>query len=400
AFHHTYAGLYQQLRSYGGMRRARTLDNRMDVLAATANWGMTLERDTVRIGMELAGSPLDTQGIRYAEALRYTVAEIERLTGVTFARQAIRAAYDALPWTEREVANRRCFPNTPWARELSRTFGDARAARLRLLRQVDRFAACDDHELERLANLLEPHQVAAGTVIWATDTKRTGLWIIEAGEILVKDGAQVREELHRSAYFGNEENTANPIIPGWHYQASVNSELLYLHPAALGDLASTTCPRVTDGDIAALVMRTLERAPFFHDLPRETLRSLAREARHLSLAPRSIVIRQGQPGGHLYVIIKGEIAILRRDPPAPEHAPGAPPNRPRLIVRLGPDEIFGELEMLRSSPPVASAIALTPVELIAIPHQEVTALLSIGGSATYHLEQIGSGRMHALGTSA
>ncbi|WP_129670764.1 cyclic nucleotide-binding domain-containing protein [Candidatus Chloroploca sp. Khr17] len=398
AFHHTYAGLYQQLRSYGGMRRARTLDNRMDVLAATANWGMTLERDTVRIGMELAGSPLDTQGIQYAEALRYTVTEIERLTGATFARQAIRAAYDALPWTEREVANRRCFPNTPWARELSRTFGDARAARLRLLRQVDRFAACDDRELERLASLLEPHQVTAGTVIWTPGAKRTGLWIIEAGEILVKEGAQVIEELHRSEYFGHQED--NPIAPGWHYQASINSELLYLHPTALADLASSTGPRVTDGDIAALVMRTLERAPFFHDLPRETLRSLAREARHLSLAPRSIVIRQGQPGGQIYVIIKGEIAILRRDPPTAENAAGAPPNRPRLIVRLGPDEIFGELEMLRSSPPVASALAITPVELVAIPHQAVTALLTIGGSATYHLEQIGSGRMQALGPSA
>ncbi|MFN8567066.1 MAG: hypothetical protein U0Z44_05975 [Kouleothrix sp.] len=104
----------------------------MDVLAATANWDVTLDRERVRISPLVQGLPLDLQGARYAEVLRYTVTTIEAIAGATFARRAIQAAYDALPWPERETASRYCFPDTPWARELSAGFGDVRAARLRL----------------------------------------------------------------------------------------------------------------------------------------------------------------------------------------------------------------------------------------------------------------------------
>src|SRR5690606_18754117 len=159
------------------------LDDRMDVLAATANWDITLDRDRARIPPRVLNLPLDVQGGRYAEVLRYTVALIEEIAGASFAHRAIRAAYDALPWPERETANRYCFPDTPWARELSHAFGDMRAARLRLLRQVDLFLNCNDDELAALANSLVEQNVAAGTVLLHAGAPSPGVWIIEAGEV-------------------------------------------------------------------------------------------------------------------------------------------------------------------------------------------------------------------------
>jgi putative peptide zinc metalloprotease protein len=381
AFRHTYAGLYRALHAHHGSRRARALDDRMDVLAATANWQITLDRDEARIGAELANKPLDAQGSRYAEVLRYSVATIERLAGATFARHAIQAAYDALPWPEREAADRRCFPNTPWARELSRAFGDERTARLRLLRQVEQFAACDDGELLALAEALEPHKVQAGSLLLGQGEQPGGLWIIEAGEVTARAGTQQEAELHRGDCFGvsGAELAPSPCS----YRASVDSDLLYLSRAELGRLLGGAAPHVAEGAMVAEIMRALERAPFFHDLSRENLRDLARTAERSNLPARSVVIRQGRASGRIFVILTGEAAVVTQG------------ERTRLVARLGPDELFGELELLSGAPPKASVVALTPLELVVLPHAAVARLLSSGG-ASRGLERLGSARLRDL----
>lgn len=406
-FRHTYAGLYLLLRRYAGARRARALDDRMDVLAATANWEITLDREQARVGAELAGRSLDVQGGRYAEVLRYAVAEIERLAGATFARRSIQAAYDALPWPEREAADRRCFPATPWARELSRAFGDARAARLRLLRQVERFAACDDAELAALATALEARRVGAGALVARGEP--ADLWIVEAGEVVERLDGRSEAEHHRGATFGGaparalpptDRRRANGVGQGERvYRASVDSELLFLAADALAGLLRGAAPHAGEGEAVAATVAALERAPFFHDLPRETLRGLALQAERLRLPARTPVIREGLPSGRLYVIVAGEAAVLQRQDggagASDGAADGGAPAR-RLVARLGPAELFGELELLRGALPAATVVALTPLELLALPHSAVAGLLSAGAAVRRDLDRIGSGRIREL----
>lgn len=388
AFRHTYAGLYRLLRAHHGSRRARALDDRMDVLAATANWQITLDREEARIGAELAASPLDDQGSRYAEVLRYAVGVIESLAGATFARRAIQAAYDALPWPEREAADRRCFPNTPWARELSKAFGDAKNARLRLLRQVEQFAACDDAELLALAEALEPRRVPAGALLLAQGEPPPGLWIVEAGEITARAGSQVAAELHRADTFGAAE-AADRSPSAYTYRASVDSELLYLSRAELGRLLSGAAPHAAEGQALLETMRALERTSLFRDLPRETLRGLARTAERLSAPARTLLIRQGRPNGRIFLILRGEAAVITQE--RTEKGTGAS----RLVARLGADELFGELELLSGGPPQASVVALTAMELVALPHRAVADLLSSGGLGS-RLERLGTARLRDL----
>ena len=83
AFQFCYAGCYRLLRAVYGARRTTALDDRMDVLAATANWDVTADRDRARIAPAAQALPLDMQGARYAEVLRYTVATIEQIAGAT-----------------------------------------------------------------------------------------------------------------------------------------------------------------------------------------------------------------------------------------------------------------------------------------------------------------------------
>ncbi|MCS6839980.1 MAG: cyclic nucleotide-binding domain-containing protein [Roseiflexus sp.] len=390
AFQLTYRGCYQLLHSVYGERRARALDDRMDILAATANWEITLDHEEARIGQQIKMLPIAEQGARFAEVLRYTVAEIEQIAGAAFARRCIQAAYDALPWPERETASRLCFPDTPWARELSRSFGDIHAARLRLLRQVDIFLSCDDDELEALVASAVEQTFPTGATVLRAGAPAPGIWIIEAGEIVARRGGRIVAELHRGDTIGAEEVLGD--APSTHtYRATVTSSLLYLPADELFRLAAGRVPHAAAGLESVEVLRLLERVPLFADLPRNTLRGLAAIAEQRTYPARAVVVRQGTPSGMFFVIRKGTAAVIRRD-----LATNGPKPQMRLIARLGPQEFFGELELLRNAPPVASVIAMTPLTVLALPHAAIQALVHSDGGVSQRLERVGTGRLKAL----
>lgn len=390
AFQLTYHGCYAMLHSVYGERRARALDDRMDILAATADWDVTLDHERARIGAQVRTLPIAEQGARFAEVLRYTVAEIEQIAGAAFARRCIQAAYDALPWPERETASRLCFPDTPWARELSSSFGDIRAARLRLLRQVDIFLSCDDEELEALASGVIEQSCAAGATVLRSGDPAPGIWIIEAGEIIARRGGRIVAELHRGDTIGVEEVLASK--PCLHtYRATVASSLLYLPADEFFRLTAERAPHAADGMESVEVLRLLERVPLFADLPRNTLRGLVAIAEQRTYPARTVVVRQGAPGGTFFIIRKGTAAVVRR-----EAATNGAPATTRPIARLGPQEFFGELELLRNAPPVASVVALTPLTVLALPHAAIQALVHSDGGVSQKLERIGTGRLKAL----
>jgi len=394
AFQLCYAGCYRLLREVYGARRTTALDDRMDVLAATANWDVTLDRDRARIAPAVLALPLDMQGARYAEVLRYTVATIEQIAGATFARRAIQAAYDALPWPERETASRYCFPDTPWARELSSAFGDVRDGRLRLLRQVDQFINCDDDDLIALAHAIQEHSVAPDTMVLRAGTAAPGVWVIEAGEIVALRGGQVVAELHRGDSFGAIPAQAPAQSAGaprdLSYRAAIISSLLFI-PA--GDLAAVIqhAPLADERHDAAATLRLLERVPLFADLPRNTLRGLAHIAQQQQFAARAVIVRQGVPSGIFYVIKHGRAAVLARSEPK-----GDQPAHIRPVAQLDEEEFFGELELLRGTPPLASVVALTPLTVLALPHAAVQAFILGDGRVAKNLEQVGTGRLIAL----
>ncbi len=385
AFQHCYAGCYRLLYDLYGARRAQALDDRMDVLAATANWDITLDRERARISPALTRGPLDTQGARYAEVLRYTVTTIEEQAGASFARRAIRAAYDALPWPEREASNRQIFPNTPWAGELSRAFGDVREARLRLLRQVEIFAVCDDRELHDLSASLESRRAAAGQLLLAAGVPPSGLWIVEAGEVAVKMGDDLVSELHRGDFFG-EVGDDLAQVTSRAYRATIESTLLFLPGTEIERTLKEVAPHTSAGLALREIVRLLERIPLFHDAPRTSLRDLAVHAERVDHPARTMIVRQGVASGRFYLIETGRAAVVRLDSERPS-------DKPQIVAQLGPEEFFGELELLRGGPPMASVISATPIRLLAIPHRVIGAMLAGTGDLARSLEQVGTGRM-------
>lgn len=400
-FQLSYAGCYRLLRAVYGARRAQALDDRVDVLAATANWEVTLDRDQARISPTLLAQSLDAQGIRYAEVLRYTVSMIEEIAGARFARRVIQAAYDALPWPEREATDRRCFPHTPWAQDLSRAFGSAQQARLRLLRQVDLFMACNDDELIALASTLQTRRVSAGYELLAAGEMPAGIWIIEAGEVAVWHAHAVVEELHRGDSFGVGEHaemltrdSANsqlsPRPARASYRTTIASTLLFLPTPDFQQLLRERTPHAAEGLETITLVQLLERVPLFAEVPRHTLRRLARIGQRLEIPPRTIMVRQGQPSGTFYIIKRGYAAVVLRTPVEAAHALG---RATRVVAQLGPEEFFGEIELLRGTAPVASVVSITPMVMLALPHAALAALLMGSDGAVQKIERVGTGRL-------
>lgn len=401
AFQLCYAGCYQTLRAVYGARRTRELDDRMDVIAATANWDVTLDRDTARVGALLAASPLDLQGARFAEVLRYTVATIEQIAGATFARRVIQAAYDALPWQERETASRLCFPDTPWARALSGMFGDAQAGRLRLLRDVDALMDIDDAALATFARSAQPMQFKAGQLILRAGEQAAGLWVVEAGEVLAKRGQAAIRELHRAGTFGIDELTSGEPS-ACTYRASVDSALLFVPSSDLQPFIGALGTAASSALAANATARLLERVSIFAQLSRHTLRGLAQIAVARQFAAREIIIRQNVASGALYVIQHGHAAVLTRSMPnsALAVAGSTAKSAITIIARLGPEEFFGEMELLDGTPPRAHVVAETALTALVLPHDTVRALLLGNGTLAKGLEQISSARRRDLATIA
>jgi putative peptide zinc metalloprotease protein len=393
AFELCYAGCYQVLRAVYGERRTRAFDDRMDVVAATADWGVTLDRERAKISNTVRQLELSEQGARYAEVLRYTVLMIEQLTGVVFARRTIQAAYDALPWPERETASRLCFPDAPWARDLSASFGGVRELRLRLLRQLDLLLSCDDADLEILVHALHEQQIDQMHSVLGEGQVVAGVWVVEAGEIGVWRQGKLVAELRRGAVFGDAElRESRPADAS--YRASMPSTLLFIPAADFQLVAQARAARASDGPDVAQVLRLLERVSLFDGVPRARLRNLARAARRHELAPRTLVVRQGRRHTMFYILAEGQAAVIKREQGA---AGGA---ATQLVELLDPGQFFGELELLHEMAPAASVITTRPSVLLAVPHEAIRALLLGDGALVRSLEQVGSGRLLQMGAGA
>ena len=106
----------------------------------------------------------------------------------------------------------------------------------------------------------------------------------------------------------------------------------------------------------------LKAVPFLSDLSGEQLLPIADIVQHVHVEAGDLVFGEGQPGNHLYVILEGEVDVLRGK---------------ERVARLGQKECVGEMALLDSSPRSASVKARTDCELLAIARDDFQDLLDM-----------------------
>jgi len=104
----------------------------------------------------------------------------------------------------------------------------------------------------------------------------------------------------------------------------------------------------------------LGRIPMFADLSRRHLNRLAADTDELDFEPGQIIVREGDPGEALFVVLSGEAKITRGG---------------RKVGGVVPGDFFGELSAMDGGPRSASVVAATPVRLLRLFRHTLSSLI-------------------------
>ena len=121
------------------------------------------------------------------------------------------------------------------------------------------------------------------------------------------------------------------------------------------------------GSLAPTLAR-LTVLPAFAGIPPDRMERALRRFTAERVTADQVVIRQGDPADRFYVVVEGRFDVTQLDP-------GGGPER--FLRTMGPDEVFGEIGLLRRSPRTATVTARTDGLLLVL---DGTAFLELVGA--------------------
>jgi hypothetical protein len=148
-------------------------------------------------------------------------------------------------------------------------------------------------------------------------------------------------------------------------------------------IASRAVPTVVPARVRARVVEI----PVFAGLPAARLESAARQTAVVPARAGEVIIRQGDAADRFYIIDSGRFLVTQRD------AGGTP----RVLRRMGPGEVFGEIGLLTGSPRTATVTAEEDGELLALDRPAFLALVGSGPGLTSRLLDLHRGAAAAIG---
>ena len=146
-------------------------------------------------------------------------------------------------------------------------------------------------------------------------------------------------------------------------------ELAHRHPGVAAAL-KTFCRQ-------RLLSNLLSTSPLFRPLERAERRELATRFRARDALAGELVITQGTPGDGLYVILAGEVEVLRDG---------------TVAGTLGAGDVFGEMSLLDGVPASATVRTLRRTSLLRLPPGELSAVLDRYPAVRSHLEALRDAR--------
>lgn len=106
----------------------------------------------------------------------------------------------------------------------------------------------------------------------------------------------------------------------------------------------------------------LAKSPLFEMLSNQELEFVAELSRPKRYSAGQVIFEEGELGDSLYVIVSGEVEVLRRDASGEQKA----------ITVLGPPEFFGEMSLIDKEYRSATARARSDVEVLHLTAENLT----------------------------
>ncbi len=335
AFARFFEDLFALFQDTLGRRRAQAVDDRLDVIAVTANWPVMVDRGRVRESVEVEERPLEDLAFLYRDLLSRALEMMEGWAGRPFLRRAVQAAYDDLPWGERQVLARHILRHTPWGKAVSEAFFRDWNQDLRLLAGVPLFFGADEATLEQVRAALRRERVPAGRVITREGEPAKALWIVATGEVEVWKGdaagyEHLVGELHRGDTLGVE------VLSGMGFyqatgRASVESTLLRLERAALEGISAEPAHPAQVVQARARLLSWLVGQDLLQGVSWQDLQQMAARMERRQVQAGEVLFQEGRPAD-FYLIEEGTVLLV-----VGWGTPGE-----RMLSRLGPGECLGE----------------------------------------------------------
>ena len=120
-------------------------------------------------------------------------------------------------------------------------------------------------------------------------------------------------------------------------------------------------------------LRALRPVPIFRGLTKEDLFEVARMTTEVTYPADETVVREGDPGDALYIIVEGTVEI---------HTGG------RMVARMTAGDFFGEISLFDGEPRSATVVAVDDVVLLRLKSSDFETLLKIHYIARTALESL------------
>lgn len=109
----------------------------------------------------------------------------------------------------------------------------------------------------------------------------------------------------------------------------------------------------------------LRKSPLLQSLSEESLRRLAQQVRLVTWDRGRVILRTGDPGSAMMIVVSGRVKITT----------ASPSGRERILNIIEPGETFGEMALLDGSPRCADAEAIENTTAIVIGSEAFDSLL-------------------------
>ncbi len=250
----------------------------------------------------------------------------------------------------------------------------------RLLRAIPIFEGLSEKSFKQMAEVSRLIDIKAGARLFKNGDKSSELYIVIKGQIAIYKNQTKIIEINAGAIFGEGAFLLNRPRVGSAY-ALENSKLLRMsRPQAFLETDRTETFNLTQFQKKIWAFQALSQSELFKDLPSESLMSLITHGSILELAPKALVVRQGEASDSLWIIVQGRCKVLVDQ---------------NEVREMGSREVFGEIGVLWNTSRTSSVLTIESSIFLKISALHIWELMAKNLNLAKALQELGEKRLES-----